>query len=151
MVSNGKQVMLKPYAVMPVFKEEATLATPRNLHGMLTTALNRMGVMNSVLGMAYLVSEADMAADPGGTKLDTWEFNAGRDEKVGGHEAKVVSFRAGIKETKDAPAVTVWIDSKTLLPLKRVIVSKSAGTLTEEYSEFTLDPKIGAKAFELPK
>src|SRR5262249_8223786 len=39
MFSNGKQVRLKPYSlgVSELFKEEATLATPKNLHGHLVT------------------------------------------------------------------------------------------------------------------
>src|SRR5262249_34852319 len=51
----------------------------------------------------------------------------------------------------DEVVFSVWIDTKTLLPLKRLIVTKSLGTITEHYNEFTLDPKVPATAFKLPK
>jgi outer membrane lipoprotein-sorting protein len=152
-ISNGKQLRLKPYAAMPVFKDEATLPTPKNLHGMLTARVSGHGVFLNVLSLTYLLLEAD---DPRTSKLDIWGFKMGAGEKVAGRDAKVVSYKAGPKEEKDHAAFTVWIDSKTLLPLKRVIVpgrtSGSAGiTISETYTKFTLDPKIDAKAFVLPK
>ena len=65
----------------------------------------------------------------------------------------MVSFKVGEKGDRDAGAVTVWIDSKTLLPLKRVVVAnpRSTQVVTEMYKQFTLDPKINANDFELPK
>jgi hypothetical protein len=46
--------------------------------------------------------------------------------------------------------MTLWIDAKTLLPLKRAYVLDNM-RIVENYHEFRLDPKIDAKAFELPK
>ncbi len=43
---------------------------------------------------------------------------------------------------------------KTNLPLKRIMttkVDKDTLTITETWSKLTLDPKIDAKKFELPK
>jgi outer membrane lipoprotein-sorting protein len=52
----------------------------------------------------------------------------------------------------DDAEVTLWIDAKTLLPLKRTVVTKrDVVHLTETYRDFKLDPKVDAKAFELPK
>jgi hypothetical protein len=153
MVSNGKQVRLKPYSAMPDFKEEATLATSNNLHGLLTTRVISFGVFPNVLRLTYLLLEAD---DPRTSKLDTWDFKMGAADKVGGRDAKVVRYKVGQRAEKGQAAFTVWIDGKTLLPLKRVIVpdrtSRAAGIIiTEIYTEFTLDPKIDARAFVLPK
>jgi outer membrane lipoprotein-sorting protein len=81
-----------------------------------------------------------------------WGFETGTAEKVGGRDAKVVRFKTSITGIRNKDAIfTVWIDSKTLLPLKRVIVPDvtSKGSITEIYKEFTLDPKLDAAAFEL--
>ena len=56
----------------------------------------------------------------------------------------------GFKGEKGAGQATLWIDARTLLPLKYVI-GDDTGRLTEIYHEFTLDPKVDARAFELPK
>jgi WD40 repeat protein/outer membrane lipoprotein-sorting protein len=151
MVSNGKQVKLRPYSigVPELSKEQATLPTPKNLHAYLATRVSRLGVfLTSPWGRpVFLFAEA--APDIGS---DIWGFETGTAEKVGGRDAKVVRFKRNLTgiRSKDAD-FTVWIDSKTLLPLKRVIVpdTTSKGSITEIYEEFTLDPKIDAGAFEL--
>ena len=46
----------------------------------------------------------------------------------------------------------MWLDTKTNLPLKRVItLSKDKSTITETYSKMKIDEKIDRKRFELPK
>src|SRR5262249_45300905 len=150
MVSNGKQVRLKPYSlgVSELFKEEATLATPMNLHGQLTTRVSRLGVFLNLPRMAAWL----FVADNPDSRLGIGGFKAGAAEKVGGRDAQVVRYKTNLSGLKDDEAAfTVWIDSETGLPLRRVIVGKSLGTITETYTEFTLDPKIDAKAFVLPK
>ncbi|HYT87337.1 MAG TPA: hypothetical protein VEL76_01330 [Gemmataceae bacterium] len=148
MVSNGKQVKLRPYSlgVSESFKEEATLETPKNLHRHLATRVSQLGVYLNLLRTALLVFGSD---DPR-SKLDLWGFKEGTAEKVGGRDAKVVRFRVGPRAEKEHAVITVWIDTKTLLPLKRVIVPnlRSVGIIIETY-EFTLDPRIEAGAFEL--
>jgi outer membrane lipoprotein-sorting protein len=143
MVSDGKQVKM----------EEATLATPKNLHGFGSTFVSRLGVFPGFPGIPYVIAEADKVGKIEGSKLEAWDFKAGAAEKIGERDAKVVSFKVGEKGDRDAAAVTIWIDSETLLPLKRVVVAnpRSAAVVTEMYKQFTLDPKIDARAFELPK
>ncbi len=47
------------------------------------------------------------------------------------------------KQGPDDVEFTLWIDSKTVLPLKRVLVMKRDGVrITEIYTEFKLDPKV---------
>jgi outer membrane lipoprotein-sorting protein len=78
-------------------------------------------------------------------------FEAGAAAKVAGRDAEVVAFAvAGLPGTDWN--VTLWIDAKTGLPLKRVVVpiGGEPGTITEVY-EFTLNPKVAAGAFVLPK
>ena len=51
-------------------------------------------------------------------------------------------------------AVTVWIDVKTNLPLKRVIAANEGTetiTVTVTYTRIALDAKIDDKEFQLPK
>ncbi len=150
MVSDGKQVFLKPYVVSGIEgdKEEETLATPRNLHGYLAMRVSRLGVYLNLPRLAAVV----LAADGPGRGLDLRGFQVVVAEKVGGRDAKVVRYKMNMSGIKDDDAVfNVWIDTKTLLPLKRLIVSKSLGTITEHYNDFTLDPKIGPREFKLPK
>jgi outer membrane lipoprotein-sorting protein len=155
MVSNGKQVKLRPYSVgvLEFFKEEATFPTPKNLHAHLATRVSRLGVFPYIQRTAFLVLGGDdPKADHPDRRLEMSDFRAGAPEKVGGRDAKVVHIKtnlSGIRE-RDA-AFTIWIDAKTLLPLKRVIVpdTRSKYTITEIYKEFTLDPKIDAGAFDL--
>lgn len=51
--------------------------------------------------------------------------------------------------------VILWIDAETLLPLKRLVAFEGnqgkPGRITETNSEFTIDAKVDAKLFELPK
>jgi hypothetical protein len=79
----------------------------------------------------------------------------GAAEKVGGRNAKVVRYWFGDR-VKGGVEVTLWVDAKTQLPLKRVVdLGKNrgvvSGIITESYHGFALSPKIDRKAFELPK
>jgi outer membrane lipoprotein-sorting protein len=84
------------------------------------------------------------------------DFKLGEKEKVGDHEAQIVEYNLVLVfRTYSVPvAVQLWIDTKTDLPLKRVLtVGMGDGkmTMTESYSKITLDGKIDPKQFELPK
>jgi outer membrane lipoprotein-sorting protein len=147
MVSNGKQVKVRPYdvGVSEVAKDEETLPAPKNLHGHIATRVSRMGVYLNLLRMPVSMVLA------AGEQLHVGSFKAGAAEKVGGRDAKVVHYAVGVSGPADDEATfTVWIDAKTLLPLKRVIAMKRWSVIiTETYQEFTLEPKIDAGAFEL--
>src|SRR6266545_1291139 len=73
--------------------------------------------------------------------LPITEFKLEPAEKVNGKDAKVVSYNAS-PEGKTPARVTLWVDAKTLLPLKRLIVlGKGGERFSETYNEFTLNPK----------
>jgi outer membrane lipoprotein-sorting protein len=72
----------------------------------------------------------------------------GAREKIDGREAEV--FRVLTKMHRVRQTVTVWVDAKTHLPLKRVS-TWNGGRLTETYTEFELDPRLDAGLFTLPK
>jgi outer membrane lipoprotein-sorting protein len=146
MVSNGKRVRLRPYAigVSEVAKEEETFRTPKKLHDHIVRMVSRLGVLPNVWRMPVSFV---MAAEGTKDQLDMrgWQLRA--TEKIGAREAKVVRYK-----TDDDSTFTVWIDAKTLLPLKRVSVfSPGSGgfTATEIYTPFTVDPRIDAGAFDL--
>jgi outer membrane lipoprotein-sorting protein len=70
-------------------------------------------------------------------------------EKVGGREARLLHFQTDLR---DRVQVTVWIDEKTLLPLKRRLVWQRSGDvkLTETYSEFLLNTRLNPTLFNMP-
>lgn len=80
-------------------------------------------------------------------------FKLGAKEKVGQQEAQVVQYQLQDKKIGVLAEVTVWIDKKTGLPLKRAIAGKKetkVGDLTETYRMFTVDGKLDAKLFDIP-
>jgi outer membrane lipoprotein-sorting protein len=87
-------------------------------------------------------------------RLKVADFKLGKAEKVDGKEAQVIEYNCTLKGQDEPMKMKVWVDAKTNLPLKREIKSKPAGqdvTVTETYSKITLDGKIDAKTFDLPK
>jgi outer membrane lipoprotein-sorting protein len=84
------------------------------------------------------------------------DFRLGKKEKVGGAEAQAVEYTLSLVagEKKIPLACTVWLDTKSRLPVKRVLTGMEGGdnlTVTETYSKVTVDGKVGEKTFELPK
>jgi outer membrane lipoprotein-sorting protein len=84
------------------------------------------------------------------------DFKLGKKEKVGDAEAQIIEYSLVAKNYMKEPLmVSVWVDTKTNLPLKRVVImmneKKEKNTVTETYSKLTVDEKVDAKKFELPK
>jgi outer membrane lipoprotein-sorting protein len=82
------------------------------------------------------------------------DFKLGAKEKIGKHNTQAVDYQVTMPDGITAKA-TVWIDTETKLPVKREIGVQKGGVeearITETYSTFTVDGKIDAKLFELPK
>ena len=79
------------------------------------------------------------------------DFKLGVRQKWGDREAQVVEFHL---QSGSPQKVTLWIDLKTRLPLKRIVVEGRGmqETMTrEEYSDFVLDEKIDPAKFKLSK
>jgi outer membrane lipoprotein-sorting protein len=129
--------------------------TPKNFHAALGALVSRAGVWYSLFVMPYLLREG-IDPDAEGSRVNAYDFKFGAADKVGERDAKVVRYRFG-DGGNDGPEVTLWVDGKTLLPLRRVFdLRKNRGVvsgimITESYNGVTLDPKIDVKAFELPK
>jgi outer membrane lipoprotein-sorting protein len=108
--------------------------------------------------MVHFILESEGPADPDmklDEKIPVTDFRLGKKEMVGKQEAQVVQHTLTLKLPKEVKAeVTVWIDTKTQLPLKRVFTTTAEGkkvTVTETYTKVELDGKIDPKQFELPK
>lgn len=77
-------------------------------------------------------------------------FKLGGKEMVAKREAHLVHYEVesrGDKPSKDA--VSVWIDTKTQLPVKHSIVEKGC-RFTATYKVFTLGSNLDAKLFDIP-
>jgi outer membrane lipoprotein-sorting protein len=86
--------------------------------------------------------------------LKVSNFKLGKKEKIDDKEAQAIHYNLGFEEFKDPLTVTLWIDTKTNLPIKRELIGKEGDDkviLTETYSKFSIDEKIDPKKFELPK
>lgn len=162
LISNGKQFKL--LSDQGNLDEAEARPTPNHLHNLVSTLVRRVGLTGGSMIVRFAPGpqfepvfltpaepgEKDFDAD----KVEGWGvggFKAGADTKVGGRDAKVVSYRfGGPKAVKGAIPVTLWLDAKTLVPLKSVVVHKSENLhITETYTDFKLDPKIDAKTFAL--
>ncbi len=135
---------------------ESEWQTPKNFHRVLGSTVSRGGVWFTMLLMPYLRGEAgrsEIDPDDEGSKMHAYDFKLVGDARVGAKNAKVVRYRFG----KGGPCpgdeeITIWINARTGLPLKRSFILKNGNLrIVENYREFRLDPKIDAKAFELPK
>ena len=146
-VADGKRIAWKDNLPKPPYLAKQT--APKKLHALLSRSLTRAGVYGTNEGMT--VANGYGPDIPAGVqRVDAWDFTAGAAAKVGGRDARVVRYRVGSKGEKGAGQATVWIDAKTLLPLKYVLGDRT-NHVTEIYHEFLLDPKTEAKVFALPK
>ncbi|HKB40512.1 MAG TPA: hypothetical protein VKD72_29070, partial [Gemmataceae bacterium] len=82
------------------------------------------------------------------------DFKLGKKEPVSGKEAQVIEYK--LNPGADELVMSVWIDVRTLLPLKRVVKGKpKVGPyqviVTETYTKAAVDEKVDDKDFEIPK
>jgi outer membrane lipoprotein-sorting protein len=149
-VSDGKQLVTKqgPSAG----GKKVVGKAPKNFHAVFGTTLSRGGVWCGLLVLPHLRAEGKELA-PDQLRIQVSDFKSGGAEKVGGRDARVVRYRLGEGDgDQDDAEVTLWLDARTLLPLKRTVVTKrDVVHVTETYRAFRLDPTVDAKAFELPK
>jgi WD40 repeat protein len=157
-VSDGKHITWKdnfpgppPIGGKVVGPEPPYLAKqtiPEKLHALLSTLVTRAGILGTIEGIA--VANGYGEEIPARVqRVDAWDFKEGAAAKVGGRDTRVVRYKVGLKG-EGAGQATLWIDARTLLPLKHMIGDR-ANHVIEIYHEFTLDPKIEAGAFALPK
>ncbi len=140
MVSDGNKVATRETGLNWKNKD-----VPRDFRAKLNAIAGRTGI---VAGVFLLTTGQENLQDA----LKASDFKLLPAEKVGGRYAAVVQYQLTVKDKKAIG--TLWLDAKTNLPLKRVLrpaEGNDGATFTEIYSAFTLNPKLDAKLFELPK
>jgi hypothetical protein len=106
--------------------------------------------------MMYATSHAKLTPKQAMFDLDKEapikNLKLGAKAKVGKRNAQVIDYQVELlgKSFK----ASVWIDTQTLLPLKRVLTTEEgdkAIRINETYAAFTVDAKQDPKLFEIPK
>jgi outer membrane lipoprotein-sorting protein len=155
LVSDGlKTVTVRNKEVTP--KAEP----PKNLTEGTLAAVSRCGSMLSLFVVMNFIAkdgEKPKTIDVN-TFMPISDIKFGKKESLDGKETQIIEYTLSVSEEgnpkKDLMKCKVWIDTKTLLPVKRIQTSESNKdkiTITEIYSKVAIDGKIDAKAFELPK
>lgn len=150
-VSNGtKSVAIVEKQAQP------TQDAPKNLSKMIMAALARGGVF--VPTFLAVREQRDGEKLPDAVIEDMLKmsnFKFGKKEKIDGHEAQAIEYTLTLSGPQQVTMnTTLWIDTVTHLPVKRVLTAKPDGqeiAVTETYSKVTVDGKIDPKVFELPK
>jgi len=108
----------------------------------LLALIARFGAANGA--MEQRIATADVDKD-----FPLKNFKLGVKEMVGKREVQVVQFQIQNKIIGDLTEMTVWIDTKTQLPLKRAETGVRQRS-TETYAVFTVDSKLDGKLFDIP-
>jgi hypothetical protein len=144
---SRKSVLISDGKNMQDFWDGRELSMEKTLDDLTLTyklMIARTGVlvMNRNLKSGFKVEEFFTATD----------FKLGDKEKVQVVDTQKIQYTFLMKEEKEPLTVSLWLDSKTNLPVKRIVTRKDDDTkITEYYLKFTLDPKFDPKMFELPK
>jgi outer membrane lipoprotein-sorting protein len=142
LISNGARLKISAGTAVV-----AVIDTHAYLHDLLVAANTRMG---TVLLMKAFSKEPEFKGNEVGSHFPVSDLRMGPDEKIDGRATRVIHYRIGPKG--DGMAFTLWLDARTLLPLKRVsTVDAKAYGITEVYREFTLDAKVDASTFDPTK
>src|SRR6266498_551937 len=121
------------------FPEPKEGPLPKKLHDRLSAMTCRLGLMGGVIFVVMRrggeEAEVDVEA-----MMPVTDFKREAGEKVRGRDTTAISYTTAGRG-KDKARVTLWLDAKTLLPLKRVLVG-GGERITETYKEFNLNPTI---------
>ena len=151
---KSKDVMICDGLKMAVLTDgvpKKTSDAPKHLNEVFGAALSRSGLLLPYFTAYVPDKDKEFKIDE---QFPVSNFKLGKKEKVGEQEAQVIQYTLSSGAIKFPLAITVWLDAKTNLPLKRIIVTMKGDeklTVTETYSKLSLDPKIDPKNFELPK
>jgi outer membrane lipoprotein-sorting protein len=148
-VADGDKLHVR---MTPPGKSEQ-IAAPKNVHDLMSKVMSRTGSVGAFFIIRLVAPGASKHPDP--EKLfNAKDFKMGEAAKVNGRDAKVLHYAIDLEGESKPAKITLWLDARTLLPLKRLIAPEGKGKeaqITETYTEFTLNPKLDAKTFELPK
>lgn len=120
---------------------------PEKLGASVVVMLARSGMLLGI-DLAVPRRKDDEAGDVA-DKLKVMDPKLGAKEKVGDMECQVVTYE--LEGGKGPGKISVWIDAKRFLPLKRVITTtqgRQEVVATETFKELLLDEKLDAKLFD---
>jgi outer membrane lipoprotein-sorting protein len=126
---------------------------PRETRPFVTMTLARSGVAALALASRPSTTDDKEKKEQFQDRIKVSDFKQLRTEKVGGRAAVVIGYSLTVRGQKPMSA-TVWLDAQTNLPLKRVVRMEDKNgvyTITETYSNLTLDAELDPKLFEFPK
>jgi outer membrane lipoprotein-sorting protein len=147
MTSDGTRMRLAGTAD----KQSTERPTPKYLHRGLALTLTRLGLTAGLRPFRMRPPAKSEEPEPDG-QITLSDFQMGPAEKVEEREARVIRYKASGPAAPGPVEVTLWLDARTGLPLKRVLnLEKYKARITETYREFHLDPKVNPRVFELPK
>jgi hypothetical protein len=140
-VSDGRKI-----AVLAIDgKVDPARDAPETLGRLLRARFARAGVTAATEALQLdRIAKQDSA-----TTIGVSDFKLGDKDKVQDRDARKIDYKM-TKAGEPDRQVTIWIDSATLLPLKRVI-TRAIVSLTEEYTVLEVDGNIDPAKFELPK
>jgi outer membrane lipoprotein-sorting protein len=148
LISDGKQMAV---TVTPPGKKTQVLTPPADLQRMLAVGGARTGLMSGFYEINRAVGRVVAGKGTPEEQIPLKDFKLAPAEKVKGNEARVITYRTASADGQNM-SVTLWVDAKTLLPLKReVVLDDGAGRMSETYDLFWLDPKTDVDPFQLPK
>jgi outer membrane lipoprotein-sorting protein len=144
-VSNG--TMMKVEMTMSKPQEEEN--TPKNLNATIAASFSRVGMLAVFRYRTQQAGEKEPGLDD---LFKVSDFVLGKKETVGEREAQIIDYKV-VMDNRDTAESTIWLDTETKLPLKRVLSSRLANEsmrITETY-RIRVNGKIDGKKFELPK
>jgi outer membrane lipoprotein-sorting protein len=123
--------------------------TPKDLNAMIAGTFSRIGMLAAFRNTTLQVGGKKPELDD---RFKLSDFVLGKKEKVSERDAQVINYKLLI-DNRDTAESTIWFDTETKMPLKRVLISKNDNEslrITETY-QIRLNVKIDEKNFELPK
>jgi hypothetical protein len=147
MISDGMRMRLTGTAD----KQPPEQPTPKHLHRALALTFTRLGLTAGLRPFRRRPGAMTGAEEPD-RQLILSDFKLGPAEKVEERAARVLRYKVSGPAAPGPVEVTLWLDARTDLPLKRVLdLEKYKARITETYKEFHLDPKVKPRVFELPR
>jgi hypothetical protein len=156
-VSDGDHLFIhgRPFG----FPRPERRDTPKNLNANLFTWISRTGlIMANIPLPVQKVDGGKLEQKPDSVKdaFRLSNFKLGNKEKVGERDTQKLEYQLSVKgnEGHIHAAVVVWLDIKTMLPVKRILTDPMAEPkkpLTENYTKLIINEKVDSKRFELPK
>jgi RNA polymerase sigma factor (sigma-70 family) len=144
-VSNGSKMKME----VTMSKPQEEQNTPKDLNAMFAGSFSRVGVLAGFRTRTQQAGEQEPGLDD---LYKVSDFVLGKKEKVGERESQVIEYKL-VMDNRDTAETTIWLDTETKLPLKRVFNSKNDNEsyrVTETY-QIRINGQIDEKKFELPK